>query len=289
MNWDRLSVLCFAGTYGLALATDLGRVVTRSSARWFAVVGLTTLGLAIHSIFLLGQAAKGWPIAIGGPRMALLAVAWILAAIDLYLVLRSPRTMAMGVIVLALVLAAIGAAMVAPQDDWAVWGGWLSFWGQIHGILLSLGAVSTCVAFAFGLMYLLQSSRLKRKLRATTPFGLPSLEFSERWHRMAITVAFPMLTAGIAIGLVLLVATKRSGAGILSWSDPKVLSTAALWLVFTVLLHARYRPEMRGRRLMILTVVAFGFMLFAVVGVRLLPTAHGVRPGTAAEWPGARR
>ena len=62
----------------------------------------------------------------------------------------------------------------------------------------------------------------------------------------------------------------------LGWTDPKVLSTGALWLVFAALLHARYRPEWRGQRVMLLTVVAFGFLIFSLVGVGLLlPTAHG--------------
>jgi ABC-type uncharacterized transport system permease subunit len=49
-----------------------------------------------------------------------------------------------------------------------------------------------------------------------------------------------------------------------------------MWLVFAVLLNARFRPAMRGRRVMLLTVFAFAFMLFTWVGVNmLLPTAHG--------------
>ena len=50
-----------------------------------------------------------------------------------------------------------------------------------------------------------------------------------------------------------------------------------MWLVFAVLLHARFRPAMRGRRVMLLTIVAFAFLVFTWVGVEVLhlPTAHG--------------
>ncbi len=37
----RLEVLCFAGTYGLALLSELARFITRSAARWYLTVGLT--------------------------------------------------------------------------------------------------------------------------------------------------------------------------------------------------------------------------------------------------------
>jgi ABC-type uncharacterized transport system permease subunit len=50
-----------------------------------------------------------------------------------------------------------------------------------------------------------------------------------------------------------------------------------MWLVFAILLHARFRPAMRGKSVMVLTIVAFGFLVFTWVGVEALrlPTAHG--------------
>ena len=35
---DRLTVLCFAGTYGLALVCELARFVVRSPFRWYLTV-----------------------------------------------------------------------------------------------------------------------------------------------------------------------------------------------------------------------------------------------------------
>src|SRR5205823_11807442 len=97
--------------------------------------------------------------------------------------------------------------------------------------------------------------------------------------RGAITFAFPLLTFGLLIGVVLSIVS-RSGAhgAVLSWTDPKVLSALVMWLVFAGLLHARYRPAMRGRSVMVLTIVAFAFLVFTWVGVEVLhlPTAHGM-------------
>ena len=36
---DRLSVLCFAGTYGLALLAEAARFVVRSPVRWYVAAG----------------------------------------------------------------------------------------------------------------------------------------------------------------------------------------------------------------------------------------------------------
>jgi ABC-type uncharacterized transport system permease subunit len=158
----------------------------------------------------------------------------------------------------------------------------------MHGIFLLAGAVSTCVAFAAGLMYLVQASRLKHKRRPRFGFALPSLEQSERLNRGAITVAFPFLTAGLLVGVVMEVALRKAGQSRLGWTDPKVISGVLMWLVFAGLLHARFRPEMRGRRVMLFTVVAFLCLAFATVGVDLMHiTSHGV-PEKRTEDSGLR-
>jgi ABC-type uncharacterized transport system permease subunit len=134
------------------------------------------------------------------------------------------------------------------------------------------------VAFAAGLMYLVQSNRLKHKRRPRFGLALPSLEQSERLNRGAITTAFPLLTFGLLIGVILDLAARRSLAGMpLGWNDPKVVSAGLMWLVFAVLLHARFRPALRGRSVMLLTILAFAFLVFTWVGVDVLnlPTAHG--------------
>lgn len=272
---ERLSVLCFAGTYALALACDLARFAVRGAVRWYATVGLTTLGWLVQTAYLGNRAwtARGLPF--GTVFESLLVLAWILVAIDLYLEFRSPRPLAVGIFLLPLVLGVLAVAANAPREPWAG-RGWEMFWGTVHGLLLTAGAVCTIVAFAAGLMYLIQADRLKHKRPARLGVSLPSLEQSERWNRGAITLAFPLLTFGMLIGVGLMIATRRSGGVEISWTDPKVLSSGAFWLVFALLLHARYRPEWRGTRIMVLTVVAFAFLAFAMVGVgAILPTAHG--------------
>lgn len=286
---DRLTVLCFAGTYALALAADLARFVVRVPAALerYSALGLTALGWLVQTAYLANRAMREHALPVTSVFESLLMLAWVLAAIALYLASRPDRLTAAGPVLLGLVLAVlVVAGQWAPQGRWGAWDGWLKFWGSVHGLFLLMGAVFTCLAFVFGVLYLAQSRRLKRKRPPGSGWPLPSLEQSERWNRAAITLAFPLLTAGILTGVVLNVAEHRSGGLMtLSWLDPKVLSTCALWVVFAGLLHARYRPEWRGRRVMVLTLVAFAFLAFSMVGVSLLlPTAHGQpRPGPQVE------
>jgi ABC-type transport system involved in cytochrome c biogenesis permease subunit len=281
---DRLSVLCFAGTYGLALLAELARFFVRSGIRWYIAAGLMALGWLVQTAFLANLALKNPMVLVTTPFESLVVLSWIIALIGLYLMVRSPKQVAAGIFVLPLVLGlVIVAGWFAPrQSDWLEWGGMIAFWGTVHGIFLLGGAVFTCVAFFAGVMYLVQMRRLKAKRPYRFGLALPSLEQSERINRGAITVAFPLLTFGLLIGMVLSVAARYEASStdtvhMLRWTDPKVLSALLMWLVFAVLLHARFRPAMRGKSVMVLTIVAFSFLVFTWVGVEALrlPTAHG--------------
>lgn len=277
---DRLSVLCFAGTYALALASDLVRFLGRRPERWYVTLGLTALGWIVQTAYLGNWFWRTGESPTASVFGSLLVLSWVLVAIGLYLTVRAPRGVVIGVFVLPWALALLSIAGLLPRVEWTTPRGWVAFWGSVHGLTLLGGAVATFVAFATGLMYLAQSHRLKRKQLPRFPFALPSLEQSERWNRAAITAAFPLLTFGMLIGFGLMAATQRAGAAILSWTDPKIISATALWLIYAALIHARFRPEMRGTRVVVLTILAFGFFLFTLVGVDLLlPTAHGVPRG----------
>ena len=288
---DRLSVLCFGGTYGLALACDLARFVVRGPARWYATLALTTLAWVVQTAYLGNLALRTHQLPVSTVFESLLVLSWVLAAVGLYLIVRSPKPVAVGVFVLPVVLALVLVAGVwAPREDWtgSAWGEASQFWGSAHGVLYLVGAVASCVAFAAGLMYLAQSHRLKHKRPPRFGFKLPSLEESERLNRAAITVAFPFLTAGLLVGVVMEVALRKAGHSRLGWTDPKVVSGVLVWLVFAGLLHARFRPEMRGRRVMLFTLVAFLCLAFATIGVDLMHiTSHGV-PRKKAQDSGLR-
>ena len=289
---DRLSVLCFGGTYGLALACDLARFVVKGTARWYATLGLTTLAWVVQTAYLGNLAWETGQLPVATVFESLLVLSWVLAAVALYLIVRSPKPVAVGVFLLPVVLALVVVAGVwAPREDWAG-SGWTEagrFWGSAHGLLYLVGAVASCIAFASGLMYLAQSDRLKHKRPPRFGFKLPSLEESERLNRAAITVAFPFLTAGLLVGVVMEVALRKAGHSRIGWGDPKVVSGVLVWLVFAGLLHARFRPEMRGRRVMLFTLVAFLCLAFATIGVDLMQiTSHGVPRRAKDPGPGTR-
>jgi ABC-type transport system involved in cytochrome c biogenesis permease subunit len=133
------------------------------------------------------------------------------------------------------------------------------FWRLLHYALMLLAGVGVCVGFVASLMYLLQAHRLKAKSRSTHGMHLLSLERLEEMNRRAINLAFPLLTAGVLVGIALMDEhTREPFAG---WTDPKIIATLSLWLLFATLLYLRYGFHLRGRRLALLTVLAFVLLL----------------------------
>jgi hypothetical protein len=120
---ERLQILCFAGTYGLALLCDLARVVYRGPARWWAFVALCVLGLAVHTIYLGYHASVEGRWAIQTVYESLLLVAWLLSVVNLYLVLRVSRQAVVGLFFLPMIVILCGLAVQAPRANWADWGG----------------------------------------------------------------------------------------------------------------------------------------------------------------------
>ena len=107
---DRLSVLCFAGTYGLALLAELARFVVRGAVRWYLAAGLMALGWLVQTAYLTNLAVKSPMAPVGTSFGSLMLLSWIVALIGLYLMVRSPKPVAVGMFVLPLVLGLVVGA-----------------------------------------------------------------------------------------------------------------------------------------------------------------------------------
>src|SRR5207253_9943300 len=84
---------------------------------------------------------------------------------------------------------------------------WVSgerFWGVVHGALILLAAVGVSVGFLASVMYLVQARRLRNKVNPARLVPMLSLERLEAMNRRALNLAFPLLTAGLLVGALLL-------------------------------------------------------------------------------------
>src|SRR5262249_29126597 len=110
---------------------------------------------------------------------------------------------------------------------------------------------------------------LRNKSLAGAGIRLLSLERLEAMIRHAIMTAFPLLTAGVLVGMILLVPRWSP----MAWLDPRILSTGALWLPVALPVSLPFSSRLRARRVALLTIVAFGLL------VCTLAASHTVTQG----------
>lgn len=274
---DKISLVCFAGSYAVSLVLEITRIFFRSSVRGTIMLGFAAVGLFAHTWFLGNRAFTAAESPLSSLQDWFLIAAWLLTVIYIYLTLYHPRA-AIGVFVLPLVLGLVAAAHFAPQEP-LVPSSASRIWGIIHGAFLLMGTVSLLVGFMAGTMYLVQAYRLKHKLPPLQGFKLPSLEWLDHVNSRSIIISVLMMGLGVLSGVILNMVQLPQHSGKLPWSDPVIWSSAVLlsWVITAALFTTLYKPARQGRKGAYLTVASFVFLTL-VLGILLLAdTEHSGR------------
>ncbi len=146
-----------------------------------------------------------------------------------------------------------------------------SYWLPIHATLLFIGDAIFAVAFAAGVIYLIQERQLKKKKLGPIMRRLPPLDVLDEINHKCLTFGFPLLTIGIITGSIW---AEYAWGAYWSW-DPKETWSLITWLLYAALLHGRLTVGWRGKKAAILAIVGFGAVLFTFLGVNLLlPGLH---------------
>jgi ABC-type uncharacterized transport system permease subunit len=249
---QHITRFCFGASYAVALLFELILLVQpRPLLRWLSL-GFGAAGLFAHTVFLFVQRPSP-----ATPQGSLLLLAWVVAVFYFYGALHH-RKLAWAVFVLPVVLGLVVLSTLASPtiDESSKWFTGDSFWGAVHGSLILLASIGVSVACLASLMYLVQAWRLRSKTAPGKGLRLPSLERLAQMNRRAVTTAFPLLTAGLLLGIVLLAQREAP-----EWTALKVFSTVGLWIAFAVLVYLRYAANISNRRIAFLTIAAFGLLL----------------------------
>jgi ABC-type transport system involved in cytochrome c biogenesis permease subunit len=150
-------------------------------------------------------------------------------------------------------------------------------WDWAHRASNFGGMAAFGVAAAVGAMYLITSTRLRRKEIATaglsSDLGGASLERLEHLTDWSVSFGFALLTVGIITGVAKIV--ERGGHTMLGphWmTSPKVILAVAVWLIYAIALHTPITPAIRGRKSAMLSIVGFVLMVATLIAVFYLPS-----------------
>lgn len=237
----------------------------RAPVRFPLMLAFTVIGLFTQLVYLIlvtqAELQQGITAPLSSWHDWCLMASWVIAAAYLGLIIRRPEKslgifllpLALGLIVIAYFYQGVGSF---ARDEA------LSIWRVVHGGALLVGTVAVILGFASGIMYLLQSDRLKKKIPPRQGLQLPSLEWLQRFNRESLLIS----TALLAVGLVSGIALNLIKTNAISWTDPVVLSSGVLflWLISATIFELVYKPAHQGRKVAYLTMASFVFLGLAL-------------------------
>lgn len=262
-----------AACYVLAFCLEIAGLKRRWAGFRTTLVVATFIGVVAHLLYLFHTAANTSALPLATAEWLLWA-AWLLAVVYFAALFYLPRSPS-GIVLLPIVLGLILGSRYASPEPLAAERTFYVL-GLLHGLLLLVGTVAVCVGFLAGLMYLVQSYALKHARSPANKLRLPSLEWLEHVNSRTLGLSAVLIALGFASGLVMSLAIHRGDASYVLWSDPVVLSLAAmlLWLVAAEIFRLVYPAARRGRKVAYLTLASFVFLVIALASFTLLDTVH---------------
>lgn len=136
----------------------------------------------------------------------------------------------------------------------------------IHIVFALVSYIAFLLAFVSGIVYLVEEKHIKKKVPGVLQDNTPSLEVLDRINYWAIASGFILFTVGAVYGVLL---ARPFWGRTWSW-DPKEIWTAITWCIYAFLLWVRATSALRGRRLILLSILGFLFIIFTFIGVNYI-------------------
>ena len=137
-----------------------------------------------------------------------------------------------------------------------------------HVISALLGYSGFAVSAVYGILYILLYKELKLNKFGLIFNRLPSLETLEKLSYYSVVIGFVLLSIAMGIGIIWLPEAFPN----FSYSDPKLLSTTLVWMIFGVGIMAKSVGNWYGKKVikfyLIGFIIAMLSMLFANVLVK---------------------
>lgn len=257
----------YLGVAGIQIASLLRgqRLVPRTG------VVLIALAVALHAGGLAAFVITYRELPLVGLAPSLSTLAFLIGAFLLVLAAfreGRPVELVLLPIVTALLVGAL-ALQIRPAGHVMAFRGW---WLAFHVVLGFIGYVGLAIAFAAGLLYLVQFRELKGKRFGRVFRFFPSLATLDRLGRLALQVGFPSLTLNLVLGWAWTIRFRHSFA----FATPQVIWGVITWVVFLAAIGAGNRGATRARRGAFASVVGFAVVVAAYVILRVAITGGRV-------------
>lgn len=249
------------------------RVLLRGSAvqRPRAASVVAAFAVLVHAGALIAFGVQFGELPLRGLGPALSSLAFV-GGLVLLATLPMREGGRVGIVVLPFILVCLGTGLAVGIRPAAFP---LDFEGAafvLHVSMALLGYQGFALAFAAGILYLIQHHELKEKRLGRFFRFIPPLVTLDLLGRVGLWIGFGALTLALALGWEWTVRHR----GTLQLADPKVIWAAASWVVLLSVILARRGSgptELRGA---VAAVVGFALVLVGFVAVRVVAGGDGL-------------
>ncbi len=200
---------------------------------------------------------------------ALAFFAWSIAFVYLFLLARIQRD-SFGLVLTPLLAILTGSAALAFQIKASASAPYPDSFFIIHIISAFFAYACFTIAFAAGVLYLIQQHELKTRRAGTFYHRLPALEPLEKLIFQPMAMGVVLLSAAVIVGFF----WSHAQFGEYWLTDPKTVSTLLIIFAYGLILYLRYGLAVRGKRVIVFGLIAFGLMIFMFVGLRFVSGSH---------------
>lgn len=256
-----LALVLYVGASGaMAASFANGRgVAPRTGA------AMAKAAVVLHGAGLIVFTARYSELPLVGLAPSLSTLAFLIAVFLLVATIAT-ESRPVGLILVPIVAVLLAVSLVlglAPTGQPLAFRG---LWFSLHVLLAFVGYAGLSVAFAAGLLYLLQFRELKGKRLGRIFRFFPSLPALDSLGRRGLAVGFPALTLALLLAWAWTVRFQRT----LAITDPQVIWGVLTWIAFAVVFGLRVaRVPDTQRRAAAASVVGFVLVVVAYLVLRV--------------------
>ncbi len=237
-------------------------------AAWF-----TATAVAVHAVALGLFISEYGELPLVGLGPALSSLALIMGLL-LVSTLALGEVARVGIAFLPVIVVVQGAALALGIEPSGAAPDFQGFWFAAHVTLAFAAYGGAALAFAAGLLYLIQFRTLKDKRLGPAFRFIPPLPTLGRVIVISLVAGFSNLTVALVVGLAWTVRFR----GVVPIDDPKVIWAAFTWVVMGVSIVVTATGPRRGWRGAIAAVVGFGIIVGSYLALRLSVGGGGLLP-----------
>lgn len=135
----------------------------------------------------------------------------------------------------------------------------------LHVTLNTWAYAAFALSFILSLVYLLQDRMLRSRRPGAAFWRFPALDVLDRMARSSVYIGLATMIVGVSLGFMY----ERRLTGSISWTDPKVVITLAIFIIYLLYLGLSRAAGWRGARAAKICALNFAVVLFSYTAVNL--------------------